>query len=243
MIVKQKFASFASKNYDLPYAKSQRASMIQKTKESMTGTIQNLPQTHLHGSAFEAQRRNILSLIFSDAAQPHNQHNHRTKRQTLNFGYDFVKLRLGDKRFTPIPLSLQTLCEDAVRSLQRKVDHPLPSAEAFKNCIISIYKHGDKLEPHIDTDRPGLDKYGFCFGDDIIGVILEADRNGKFYIQEAPANSRRPHFDAARAFILPEQDGTAFLLNGEARRSPYFHGVSPVDKRRISVTFRSVELK
>lgn len=200
-------------------------------------------QSSLGGSAFLKPRRDILSLIFNDAIKPQQQRDHKTRRQTLNFGYDFVKLRQGNQSYSPIPIAIQELRQEAVKALQNKTDKALPPASAFQNCIISIYGAGDRLEPHIDTDRPGLDKYGFCFGDDIIGVILESDRTGKFFIQSSPLNSKRPVFDNQQAFILPEHDGMTFLLNGEARRMPYFHGVKPVEKRRISLTFRSVEFK
>lgn len=39
---------------------------------------------------------------------------------------------------------------------------------------------------------------------------------------------------------LNEQIGSVFLLNGTNRRFPYYHGVSPVTTKRVSITFRTV---
>jgi hypothetical protein len=85
-----------------------------------------------------------------------------------------------------IPSCLQELCKQAVVAFNQ--EFALPSSTDFTNVIVSIYKEGYQLEPHADVGRLNMSTGGnpvnYCFGENVIGVILEADIQGKFFIVE-----------------------------------------------------------
>ena len=52
-----------------------------------------------------------------------------------------------------------------------------------------------------------------------------------------------PPLDAQHIYALDEKPGMVFCLQGQLRRAPYYHGVSRVANRRISLTFRVVRFE
>lgn len=158
-----------------------------------------------------------------------------TTRRTVNFGYSYFKMMEGDKSFTPIPSPLVQCLSHAIRKLCSITPIAYQNAEAYTNCIVSWYGPGYQLEPHIDVDV--ADGQGFGFGDEIIGIVLQSDPKGKFFLQKADS---LPQYDAINAHLIAEQNGTVFALKGTHRRAPWYHGVSPVQSERISLTFRTV---
>jgi hypothetical protein len=164
-----------------------------------------------------------------------------TNRQTLSFGYDYFKLNQNDRSFKDIPVSLQELCKHSVTAFRQ--EFALPSYKDFTNVIVSIYQEGYELEPHVDVSRLNMSTGGnpvdYYFGEHVIGVILQEDIQGKFYIVESKDDSKP--YNQPKILELNETKGLGFLLTGKLRYKPYYHGVSKVKSRRVSVTFRTVE--
>lgn len=163
-----------------------------------------------------------------------------TKRKTYSFGYNYFSLLENNRNFTLIPTYLQTLCQQCIDSFPKEL--ALGEAQDYKNAIVSFYEPGYSLEPHYDVD---VDQYtegkdvDFYFGENIIGVILVADSSGKLYFSQTDDDSKR--LEAPKLFELEEKLGTTYLMAGKYRRKPYYHGVSKVDKLRISVSFRTIQ--
>jgi hypothetical protein len=65
-------------------------------------------------------------------------------------------------------------------------------------------------------------------------VVLQHYVTGQFYI------TRSPYAEEEKLIELNEETGTAFLLSGDMRHKPHYHGVSEVTDLRISVTYRTV---
>lgn len=168
----------------------------------------------------------------------HFQDTGLTVRKTCSFGYDFFSLIDNDKTFVEIPLYLQELCRSCIDAFPANFN--LGNAQNYLNVIVSFYNPGYVLEPHFDvdfSDRFIHDKHvDFYFGENVMGVILQADSQGRFYLLKSENNLQ----DRIPIVELNEDAGTVFLLQGVTRRKPYYHGVSLVAHSRISVTFRTV---
>lgn len=202
-----------------------------------------VPHTRLHPKTNKEIKKSIQRLL-DGADNQFRQKGKATKRQTTEYGYIFRKLRQGDNSFTPFPDELVELCSLALKELSDKTNLKLPSVEDIiqrGNCIVSDYETGDELAPHIDYDEARAKCRGedlsFYFGESIIGVVLEADESGKLYIQPS---SKERHHNPHKAQKIDEQDGSVFLLHGKARHD-FEHGVTPISKKRLSVTFRTIE--
>ena len=260
----------------------------------------------------------------------HVQDDSRTKRKTIQFGYNFFKLEAGDTSFVEPPSFIQRIGEQVLRAFDNisssgKSHDSLPDDKAapFNNIIVSIYLNGFHLEPHVDTDVPvqanrgghqisdkmaSIQEYStdapaaeitgqmYGFAEEIFGIILTADTTGKLYfthqlddqlvpLRRTPCSAGRvgayktkgegysnntadeaaqqhaqqvsgepqpvsenslvelvPDLATEHLYELPEQPGLAFRLRGAVRRKPYYHGVSEVQTRRVSITFRHVIL-
>lgn len=172
----------------------------------------------------------------TSAADGRVQSTAHTSRLTLNFGYSYDLLKKGDRRFVDLPAAFKAARDAAYRQLSAEMPD-INAAEDFNNCILSVYGAGDKLEPHVDAvHREGR---SFYFGDTVLGVVLIADRSGRFFLQKD--DLKRPEYNSREAFHLTEQAGSCFILNGENRKAPIYHGVSEVSEKRVSLTFRTVE--
>ncbi len=160
------------------------------------------------------------------------QNTTNTLRETYNFGYDYFSMTNGDYSTTEIPSFLTDLCQQCIESF---ADSKLGNYQEYNNVIVSIYAAGYHLEPHVDVDindqTTDGKKVDFYFGENVLGVVLVPDVEGKFFIAEASSDAKSS---------LDEEAGTVFLLQGKYRRHPYLHGVSKVKNQRISVTFRTV---
>lgn len=189
----------------------------------------------------QAMAERTLQLLQDDIKRSHlfKQNNEFTERETLTFGYDYFSLVDGDNSFTPIPDYITELCQHCCAAFD--TSSTLPSYKDYLNVIVSIYRSGYQLEPHIDVDVSELTTDGkpvdFYFGEHVLGVILHPDDEGKLYMVESETD---PKIETEPFYVLDEKLGTAFLINGLLRRKPYFHGVSKVKDLRISVTFRTV---
>jgi hypothetical protein len=184
--------------------------------------------------------KNVLLQLNSDPSSGaiNFQNDDLTIRKTRSFGYDFFSLINNNKKFVQIPLYLKELCRLCIHSFP--ADFNLGNPQDYLNIIVSFYHSGYLLEPHFDVDFSDRFVDGkqadFYFGENVIGVILQADSHGRFYILKSENDLQ----DRINIMELNEEVGTVFLLQGDLRRKPYYHGVSQVMHSRISVTFRTV---
>jgi hypothetical protein len=155
----------------------------------------------------------------------------RTHRDTREYGYSYFKMEEGDFSYTPPPAFLSLLGNEVCKAL----GHP---PEEFTNIILSLYEEGFHLEPHIDT-HAGSNTSGYYYDENVYGIIIEADPTGHLYFVRDDVNPRPP-LDLVPIYNLEETTGSIFCLQGDLRMPPYFHGVSRVSKRRVSITFRKV---
>lgn len=184
-----------------------------------------------------------LDLIHSDM-QPtakNFQQTIHTIRKTYSFGYDYFSLHNGDRTFTEIPKFIEELCQHCIESLD--TDGSLGNYKEYTNIIVSIYEAGYCLQPHIDVDHREQISDGkmvdFYFGSQLFGVILEADQEGRLYFVKSDSDT---DFSQSKKIVeLDETAGMTFLISGDLRHKPYYHGVSKVIKSRVSVTFRTVK--
>lgn len=199
-----------------------------------------LPSIILDQKHLEPVRNYIKNNLQQDYFLQESEHTHR---KIINLGYDYFKLADGDRTFQAIPPMFYDLLQKALDQLKDIADIEVIGATAYLNCIISDYQPGDNLEPHIDVDITKQRTLGkdvdFFFGDEVIGIVLECDDTGKFFIQES-LNGERPLTFEPHGQKVNETDGTTFVLKGTVRRFPYYHGVTPVKNRRLSLTFRTV---
>ena len=168
----------------------------------------------------------------------------KTLRETIEFGYDYGKLCDGDKGFVDFPETIASLRHELINQLRSATGVDLPKASLFTNGIASLYKPGYRLQPHVDIDPTFTKRKGkeidFFFGPYIVGVILQSDKEGRLYLQNT--DDKKPVYDELLATPLMEENGMGYLLQGD-NRSKYPHGVSTVEKERISLTFRTVEFR
>lgn len=182
--------------------------------------------------------QDILDQVSLDVAEELNkkfdhQNDSRTLRNTREYGYSFFKMLNGDFSYSIPPRFLQELGDRICRSL----DH---EAVEFTNIILSCYEEGFHLEPHVDVNVKDL--YGnapFYFDERVYGIIIEADANGHLYFVKWE-NGLVPPLNLTPIYSLNESPGLIFCLEGDLRKSPYFHAVSQVANRRLSITFRTV---
>lgn len=164
-----------------------------------------------------------------------HQNDSRTQRDTRQYGFSFFKMLSGDFSYLPPPQFLQELGFEICKAF----GHTPP--DEFTNIILSVYKKGFHLEPHVDVNSENL--YGsapFYFGELIYGIVIEPDPTGHLYFAKWEGEGLVPPLDVEPVYSLEEQAGTIYCLKGDFRKTPFFHGVTTVSNERISITFRTV---
>ena len=160
------------------------------------------------------------------------QNDRRALRSTREYGYSFFKMMNGDFTYCPPPEFLQELGRRVCQALSH------PSRE-FTNIILSYYGEGFHLMPHVDTNPKDHPNKNYYFDEPVYGLILEPDSSGHLYFVYDEINTA-PSPELPPILSLEEKPGMIFCLQGDYRKSPYYHGVSKVLNRRISITFRTV---
>lgn len=191
--------------------------------------LEPIPHATVVESLWQPYYSQILAELENDLL---HENRSRTVRNTLQYGYSFMKLEKGDFSYTPIPPFLQELGD----RISEALGYP---QEEFDNVIISIYDEGYHLEPHVDTSPINHPRRLYYFGERILGIVIEADPTGHLYFVEHEGRGIPP-VDRPVVYEMEEVPGTIFSLEGDYRHAPYYHGVSPVSSRRISITFRTV---
>jgi hypothetical protein len=163
------------------------------------------------------------------------QNDSRTYRDTRQYGFNFFKMLNGDFSYTAPPKFYQQLGAHICKALGHE---PIE----FTNIILSVYREGFHLEPHVDVNIKDLyDNAPFYFSERVYGIVIESDPTGYLYFAKWEGVGLVPPMDIPPIYSLKEQIGTIFCLEGIFRQTPYFHAVSPVSNRRISITFRTAE--
>ena len=172
---------------------------------------------------------------------------HQASRTVWESGYSYFLLRdKNNKEFIEFPDYIQTICQKAVEALSQETGRTLTRPDAFTNCIVSKYKKGEYLDYHRDISRAhhrynGRD-LNFYLGEQVIGVVLRAEtgKHGARLCLQPPENGKAPIYNYKSALQIPEENGTVFLLEGDARNE-WYHGVKDGRGQRISLTFRTIE--
>jgi hypothetical protein len=156
-------------------------------------------------------------------------------RETIEFGVIYHQLE-EDKR-VEVPMlesvaKVRHVLHERFRDKIAEGSRP----EDFDNCIVSIYKAGGGMVPHVDRAVTGA-KDGrarkYYFGDSILGLILVPDTRESIYFTNPETGEK---------IFLKEEKGTAFLFQG-ALRQKWKHALDPIATSRVSVTFRKVNFK
>ena len=140
-------------------------------------------------------------------------HGFKGNRRIVSYGgrYDFSASRLREAE--PVPEFLQPVREAAAAFVGLQ-------AEALVQAMVTEYAPGAGIGWH--RDRPEFDKVvGLSFG------------------SEATMRFRRRRGEGWERAKLPLEPGSAYLLDGPARRD-WQHSIAPGERLRYSVTFRSL---
>ncbi len=156
-------------------------------------------------------------------------------RETIEFGIVYRQLEEEKIVENPMPAWITKIRQTIFEKFRDQIQEGSQSEE-FNNCIVSFYKAGDGMVPHIDRAIIGAKdgrERSYYFGDSILGLILVPDTQQGLYFLNPTGNER---------ISLKEEKGMAFLFQGELRQK-WKHGLDTVEKNRISMTFRTVKFK
>jgi len=185
----------------------------------------NLPETLLE---------NIRSL---DEEIKHTWPDAKYYSETIDFGKVFPALEEGYIIERPIPDFIAEIRNTLFQIFKFQFNED-ETAEDYDNCIITIYHSGNGIAPHIDRNLEWANKNEnrkYYFGDSVIGLIVEPDVIQSLYFEN-------PKVGEKSRFYLEEKPGTAFLFQ-DSLRNEWTHGLLPVVRERISMTFRRVMVK
>jgi len=164
----------------------------------------------------ETEERALLDRLIPLDLAPFRFHGWVGNRRTYSFGwrYDF-----DDSSFTPgepIPDWLLPLREQAASFAGMKDDE-------FVQALIARYDPGAGIGWHRDRD----------VFENVVGISLATAETLRFR-QRTPTGFKR-----ASLKVMPR---SAYLLSGEARHR-WEHSISPGERLRFSITFRSLSEK
>ncbi len=190
------------------------------------------PQSQLSSEILSQFYPQILEELEKELS---HQNDGRTHRDTREYGYSFFKMEQGDFSYTPPPAFLNELAAYVCKSLGQE-------PQEFTQIILSLYEEGFHLEPHVDAHSSYRYDRRFYFDENVYGLIIEPDSTGHLYFVRDDLHSIAP-LGLPPVYSLEEKTGTTYCLQGSYRNIPYFHGVSKVSKRRVSITFRNVTIE
>ncbi len=155
-------------------------------------------------------------------------------RETIDFGKVFPALEEGYIIERPIPNFIAEIRNQLFQIFKNQIKEDV-TADDYDNCIITIYQSGNGIAPHIDRNLEWASKNEnrkYYFGDSIIGLVVEPDITQSLYFEN-------PKVGEKSRFYLEERPGIAFLFQ-DSLRNEWKHGLLPVGRERISMTFRRV---
>lgn len=156
---------------------------------------------------------------------------HDLKRRVQHYGYkyDYRAKQIDDSFFIgAIPEWMKFLWE---RLLYQGIIDFIPD-----QAIINEYMEGQGIAPHIDCEP--------CFGDTIISISLGSTCVMNFQkTLEAKENEKIPLLLTPRTLVVMQNEARFNWYHGiVGRKSDVFNGSSYKRRRRVSITFRKVNL-
>lgn len=158
-------------------------------------------------------------------------------RETIDFGKVFPALEEGFLIERPIPPFIADIRNQLFQLFKNQINEGI-TADDYDNCIVTIYQAGNGIAPHIDRNYEWANRSRdrkYYFDESVIGLIVEPDTVQSLYFED-------PKVGEKSRFYLEEKSGTAFLFKG-VLRNEWKHGLLPVERERISMTFRRVLAK
>lgn len=158
-------------------------------------------------------------------------------RETIDFGKVFSALEEGYIFERPIPDFIVEIRNKLFQIFKNQINEDV-TADDYDNCIITIYQSGNGIAPHIDRNFEWAstnENRKYYFDDSVIGLIVEPDITQSLYFED-------PKVGEKSRFYLEEKPGTAFLFQ-DSLRNEWKHGLFPVERERISMSFRRVMVK
>eukprot|EP01060_Flectonema_neradi_P027553 TRINITY_DN37165_c0_g1_i1.p1 TRINITY_DN37165_c0_g1~~TRINITY_DN37165_c0_g1_i1.p1 ORF type:complete len:245 (+),score=41.51 TRINITY_DN37165_c0_g1_i1:61-795(+) len=178
----------------------------------------------------------------------------RPSRSTLNYGWDFVQLEKGEKKWNEVPDELKKVQEAVFEVFSESSSDAkngfLKQASDLDNIIVTFYGEGESIVPHFD--RAEDPNKSFHFGDSVFGVVLQPDTSsdpkesppgGIFWMKSTESKGSLTMDKIKPEIQPPEVPGMTFMMQSTIRNWPYYHGVIPVKTKRISVTLRVTRFK
>jgi alkylated DNA repair dioxygenase AlkB len=148
--------------------------------------------------------------------KPFDFHGYQARRQVVGFGWRYDYGRRAMAEAPPIPAFLEPLRQKVAKAFDRPAD-------AFRQVLINEYPAGAGIGWHRDKPQFG----------DVVGVSLLAPCTFRL---------RRKSGETWRRVSLTLESRSAYLLSGPAR-TLWDHSIPPVDRRRYSVTFRTLAVR
>jgi alkylated DNA repair dioxygenase AlkB len=148
--------------------------------------------------------------------QPFDFHGYQANRRVVSFGwrYDYQSRAIAEA--APLPAFLEDLRAKAAEAFERR-------PEDFQQVLINDYPPGAGIGWHRDKAQFG----------EIVGVSLLAP---------CPFRFRRDVGDKWERATIDLAPRSAYLLSGPSR-SVWEHSIAPLDRHRVSITFRTLATK
>ena len=116
---------------------------------------------------------------------------------------------------------------------------PLSNAHTSVNMLAASLQCDNQCRPQVGVFQQYLHHSIACPNLQVLGVVLVPDEEGHLQYQHHPAKGEKPPPDSPVLFALPEEVGTCFCMQGQVRHWPYYHSVSAVAQKRVSLTIRT----
>jgi alkylated DNA repair dioxygenase AlkB len=145
--------------------------------------------------------------------QPFDFHGYQANRRVVSFGlrYDYQSRAIAEA--APLPAFLEDLCAKAAEAFERR-------PEDFRQVLINDYPPGAGIGWHRDKSHFG----------EVIGVSLLAP---------CPFRFRRAAGESWERATIDLAPRSAYLLSGLSRTA-WEHSITPLDRHRVSITFRTL---
>jgi alkylated DNA repair dioxygenase AlkB len=143
--------------------------------------------------------------------KPFDFHGYQARRQVVGWRYDYDRREMVEA--PPIPAFLEPLRQKIAKAFDRPAD-------AFRQVLINEYRAGAGIGWH--RDKPQFAE--------VVGVSLLAPCRFRL---------RRKSGEKWRRVSLTLEPRSAYLLSGPSR-TIWEHNIPPVDRRRYSITFRTL---
>lgn len=203
---------------------------------------QDVAQSHCHVKTLFTVQIDLPETLLENIHSLNQENMHtwadaKYYRETIDFGKVFPALEEGHIIERPIPDFIAEIRNQLFHIFKNQIKEDA-TAEAYDNCIITIYQSGNGIAPHVDRNFEWAsknEKRKYYFDDSIIGLIVKPDIVQSLYFEN-------PNDEEQSRFYLKEKAGFAFMFQ-DSLRNEWKHGLLPVTQERISMTFRRVMSK